>query len=417
MNNDTATDRLGQRAAQSARIPIGARLDHEDAAAPPRSLYVHVPFCFHKCHYCDFYSIVDTHNRMDPFVDRLTEELLAIAQRSGRPTLETVFIGGGTPTLLHARAFTRLLEAVRDAFPLARSHEWTVETNPETMTQDHARACVRTGVNRVSTGAQSFQPQHLATLERHHDPASVQRAIGTARDAGIDRVSLDLIYAIPGQTLDQWERDLDTALSLPIDHLSAYALTYEPNTPMTARLARGEFEPAPDELEVAMYELALEKTRTRGMERYEVSNHALPGSECRHNLAYWRGEDWLAAGPGAAGHLGGHRWTNTPRLDDYLAHSDAGFAPIRSHETPDARTILLDTIMMGIRTREGLSAERIGRLAAPLACAHALDERAARCVDRGWLTITADRWRLTDEGFHFADAVASDLMRVVPERP
>jgi len=412
--NDTATDRLGQRAVRSARGPIQGWLDTSADAPAPRALYVHVPFCVHKCHYCDFYSVVDARDRMAPFAHRLAHELHAIAEMTGRPTLDTLFIGGGTPTLLPASDLATILGAINDAFGRSDDAEWTIETNPETMSAQHARLCADAGVNRVSMGAQSFDPRHLATLERRHDPESVPRAIDHTRGAGIERVSLDLIYAIPGQTLDDWSRDLDTALALPIDHISAYALTYEPNTPMTARRDRGDFEQTPDELEVAMYDHALGATRARGMTRYEVSNHAMPGSQCRHNLAYWRGDDWLAAGPGAAGHLGGHRWTNTPRLDDYLAHTDAGLAPIRAHETPDPRTVLLDTIMMGIRTAEGLVTDRIRRLARPLGCATSIEARALACADQGWVTIDPDRWRLTDTGFHFADRVAVELMDTVP---
>ena len=414
MPNDIAIDLLGQRDAASAEVPITRWASERGGEAPHvRSLYVHVPFCFHKCHYCDFYSVVDTRDRMAPFCDRLETELDTIAHATGRPALDTIFIGGGTPTLLPPELLSRVLGAIGRAFEIRAGAEWTIEVNPETLCRERAQVLAENGVNRVSIGAQSFHRAHLATLERHHDPDTVERAIEHALASGIERISVDLIYAIPGQTLGEWAGDLERALALPIEHLSAYALTYEPNTPMTARLHAGEFDPAPDTLEVAMYDHTLHEIRGQGFDRYEVSNHAKPGAACRHNLAYWRGDNWLAAGPGAAGHLGGHRWTNTPRLDDYIRSGADGFAPIREHETPDPTRMLLDRIMMGIRTRDGLDAESLRRDAADLGKQDALDRRAAWCRAHGWLEDLGDTWTLTDGGYHFADRVAAELMDAV----
>jgi coproporphyrinogen III oxidase-like Fe-S oxidoreductase len=232
--------------------------------------------------------------------------------------------------------------------------EFTVECNPETVTPELMEILVQGGVNRVSMGAQSFNPVHLKTLERWHDPASVPRALSIARDAGISRRSIDLIFGIPGQTLDDWKSDLDAALALGTTHLSCYNLTYEPNTAMTARKNRGEFAAADEDLEVEMYSATLAALRAAGLERYEVSNYARPGDEARHNLAYWHQEQWLAAGPSASAHVAGHRWKNLPRLDDYLSFSDEGFAAITDHEPPDAQRALAERIMTGLRLARGL---------------------------------------------------------------
>jgi oxygen-independent coproporphyrinogen-3 oxidase len=228
---------LGQRPTQTAR-DLFAAID----APPARSLYIHVPFCFHKCHYCDFYSIVDRQDRQPAFTDRLVHELEAIA-RAADP-LATIFIGGGTPTLLRLDLLTRVLAAVRTHFDLSPTIEWTVEANPETLTDEVATVLAEGGVNRVSVGAQSFDPRHLKTLERWHDPESVPRALEAARAAGITRRSLDLIFAIPGQTRADFARDLDTAFALGTTHLSAYNLTYVPAPAMTARRHMGLLEPA-----------------------------------------------------------------------------------------------------------------------------------------------------------------------------
>lgn len=384
-----------------------------------RSLYIHVPFCFHKCHYCDFYSLVDPRDRQPAFVERLIRELGALAPWAASGPLETIFVGGGTPSLLRVDLWERLLESLHHRFDLSlmgsRRGEFTVECNPETVSPELARVLAAGGVNRVSLGAQSFNLRHLQTLERWHDPENVGKAIGEVRAAGIERVSVDLIFAIPGQTLEDWRADLDQAVALGVTHLSCYNLTYEPNTAMTARLRRGEFAPADEDLEIAMLDQALETTRAAGLRRYEISNYAVAGQECRHNLAYWRQEQWLAAGPSASAHVGGHRWKNIPRLDDYLGGDDgAGFAPIIDHEAPNARRALQERIMTGLRLAEGLEAAEMLRRAEALAGpGHSLKSSVRRWQDTGHLTIVGDRWQLTDSGFLVADGIARDLMAAV----
>lgn len=380
-----------------------------------RSLYIHVPFCFHKCHYCDFYSLVDTRDRQAPFVERLQRELRALAPRAGGMPQRTLFVGGGTPSLLRPDLWQRLLATIHRLFNLTDpALEFTVECNPETVTPELMDILAAGGVNRVSLGAQSFNPRHLKTLERWHEPASVERAVGCARAAGIARQSVDLIFGIPGQTLADWEHDLGRALALGTTHLSCYDLTYEPNTAMTARRDRGEFPPADEDLEVAMFEVALRQTRASGLARYEVSNYAKPGHECRHNLAYWRQEDWLAAGPSASGHVRGHRWKNRARLDDYLSIDDDGFAPITDHEPPDPARAIRERIMLGLRLAEGLDAGALTASVRSEPAATRLTDAARWFAEHGWMAVESGRWRLTDAGFLFADRVASDLMRLVP---
>jgi oxygen-independent coproporphyrinogen-3 oxidase len=394
------------------------------ADQPIRSLYLHVPFCFHKCHYCDFYSFVDAQDRQEAYVEALAVELGALAAAAGRsqgtadrPTLDTVFVGGGTPTLLRVELWGRLLDVLRARFVLARDAEFTVECNPETATAELMKALARGGVNRLSIGAQSFQPAHLKTLERWHDPANVERALSLAGDAGIKRRSLDLIYAVPGQTLEDWRTDLDSALSLSpaVEHLSCYALTYEPGTAMTQRLRLGEFARADEALEARMFTLTVDVLRDHGLDRYEVSNFARPGAECRHNLAYWRQEQWLAAGPSASGHVAGCRWKNVPRISDWIAgvHAGGGFSPIVDAEGPDAARALAEGIMTGLRLREGLEIGPIEDEARTLGVETTLLRAAARHVRAGSLSADSGRWRLTDSGFLIADHVAGELMAAV----
>ncbi|MBY0308928.1 MAG: coproporphyrinogen III oxidase family protein, partial [Phycisphaerales bacterium] len=349
---------------QTVSLTVGARtpravdvLPAPDAARPVRSLYIHTPFCAHKCHYCDFYSFVDE-GKMGPdvqraFVDRLAAELRALAPWARGEPLRTVFIGGGTPSLLRVELWRELLGVLDGAFDLSAIRaateqgalvspaqsggapspaepeegglpEFTVECNPESTTEELCGVMKAGGVTRVSLGAQSFVARHLKTLERWHDPDNVERSLERVRAAGIGRQSVDLIYAIPGQTLAEWESDLERALALGTTHLSCYNLTYEPQTQMTARMKRGEFVPVEEDLEASMFEAATRRLEAGGLARYEVSNYAAPGMESRHNLAYWLQEDWLAAGPSASGHVRGVRTKNVGNLRRYLEGSEEG---------------------------------------------------------------------------------------------
>jgi oxygen-independent coproporphyrinogen III oxidase len=395
---------------QRRKLDAGAVLRGVEGGSAT-SLYIHIPFCFHKCHYCDFYSLVDTQDRQEAFTRRLAAELAALAPRAGR--LETVFVGGGTPTLLRPALWADLLACLHERFDFSGGPEFTVECNPETASAELFAVLKEGGVDRISVGAQSFDAGHLKTLERWHDPSNVPKALELARAAGIGRQSLDLIYAIPGQTLEGWERDLGTGLSAGTTHLSCYSLTYEPNTAMTARLKRGEFARADEDLEADMFSLTLERIRAAGMERYEVSNFARPGDECRHNLAYWRQRNWLAAGPSASAHMNGHRWKNVARLDDYLRGGEDGFAPITDYEAADARRNLAERIMTGLRISEGL--DEASLLSDAGASAQRLGASARTFEARGLLSTSSGRWRLTDDGFLLADSIAADLMSCLDE--
>ncbi|MGP1309024.1 MAG: radical SAM family heme chaperone HemW [Phycisphaerales bacterium] len=400
-------DRAGRRLTASAALSA----DHE----PARSLYIHVPFCFHKCHYCDFYSFVDTQDRQGAFLEALRIELDGLATHAG--AIRTIFVGGGTPSLLHPDLWRRLLGSLRDTFDLSTLDEFTVECNPETVTAELAQTLAAGGVNRVSMGAQSFEPRHLKTLERWHDPASVARALSIVADAGIRRRSIDLIYAIPGQTLDDWRRDLETALSLDpgVEHLSCYALTYEPNTAMTKRLELGRFVRTDEDLEADMFETTVSTLRAAGLDRYEVSNFARPGAECAHNMAYWRQESWLAAGPSASAHLrmrdpalGGWRWKNLPRLTDWMegVTRNVGLPPVVDLEPPDPVRAHAERVMTGLRLREGIEASIVRT------CPEG-GSAIVREIGAGWLVERDGRLTLTDAGFLFADGVASRLMQAV----
>jgi len=341
---------------------------------------------------------------------------------AGSP-LETIFVGGGTPSLLRVELWEHLLGTIGRLFDMteimAGRGEFTVECNPETVSPELMATLRRGGVNRVSIGAQSFNARHLKTLERWHEPANVGRALQMARDAGIARQSIDLIFGIPSQSLEEWQADLRTAIGLGTEHLSCYNLTYEANTAMTARLKRGEFTAADEDLEVDMYETTLAMLREAGLDRYEISNYARPGAEAKHNLAYWRQEQWLAAGPSASGHVAGYRWKNAPRLDDYLQMDDQGWARVVDIETPDARRALAERLMTGCRLREGLVQAEVVAAASTLGPSAADRLTAAwRAFEREGLTSSAaaDRWQLNDAGMLIADSLAGRLMDALDTR-
>ncbi|MBX3389905.1 MAG: radical SAM family heme chaperone HemW [Phycisphaeraceae bacterium] len=386
-----------------------------------RSLYLHVPFCSHKCHYCDFYSLVDKQDRQQAFTDRLIRELHGLSDPAQGPALRTIFVGGGTPSLLRLDLWRRLIDALDDCFDLSEIRrgegEFTVECNPESVSPELLGLLRAGGVDRISMGAQSFHRAHLKTLERQHDPATVGAAIRMARDEGFRRLSVDLIFGIPGQSLEDWRRDLDSALALETEHLSCYNLTYEQGTAMTARLQRGEFAPADEDVEVEMYEFTERHLASAGLLRYEVSNYAKPGCESRHNLSYWRQEEWLAAGPSASGHVAGWRWKNVPRLDDYLRESSDGLPDVVDVEPPDASRALRERIWTGLRLREGLDSD--ATLAEVRAISVRASERLAAVVATnrasGMLTDADGRWALTDRGMLIADGIVVDFMAALDD--
>lgn len=402
-------------AGQGSPDAYAMRVDQALTGITPQfeGAYVHVPFCFHKCHYCDFYSFVDQDDRQEAYAARADTELAAMAPWVHAP-LHTVFVGGGTPTLLRPPVLRAVLGSIRTRLPLAVGAEWTVEANPETVTPEVADALVESGVNRVSLGAQTFNERHLKTLERWHDPASVARAVGFLRAAGIRRINVDLIFGIPGQALVEWESDLRAALDIGTDHLSCYGLTYEANTAMTVRMERGEFEPCDDGLEASMLELAATRLREAGFAHYEVSNWGRIRSgdphaeECRHNLLYWRNRDWLAIGPSASGHAQGVRWKNVPRLGDWLAATGTSPAVDVERVTPDMRAG--ERLMMGLRLHAGISEAELAEI---LHLGERGPERALaikQAVDEGMMEHAAGALRFTARGMMVANSVLARLV-------
>lgn len=377
-------------------------------SSPVPAIYAHVPFCHSLCGYCDFFSVVWRPDMVTPLVDALLTEL-ARATTALPLEIETIFVGGGTPTTLAPRDLRRLCTTLADLPRSTAPLEFTVEANPATVTDEIAATLAETGVNRVSIGAQSFQPDELRVLERLHNPAHVPETVRRCRAAGISQVSLDLIFAVPGQSLAAWRDNLDQALALEPDHLSCYALTFEPGTRLHARREAGRVHPLENDLEADMYALTIETLAAAGYEQYEISNFAKPGAACRHNLIYWRNEQYLGIGPAAAGSIADLRYKNVPDLHRYVDAIRSNESPVSEEESGDLAQLAADTIMMGLRLREGISRaafrRRFGRDPTEM-----YPQAVARNLDAGLLAQSATHLRLTEQGLFLADSVISDFL-------
>ncbi len=349
-------------------MPVDGSLPPQvrDGAAGRRlGVYVHVPFCRVRCGYCDFTTY--TAEELGPqagasragYPRGVADELALAARVLGDADLperavSTVFLGGGTPTLLPATDVLALVGSVRDTFGLADDAEVTTEANPDSVDRDYLLALAEGGVTRVSFGVQSAVPHVLATLDRTHDPERVPQVVAWAREAGLG-VSVDLIYGTPGETLADWRTSLDAAVAMAPDHVSAYALVVEPGTRLAGRVRRGQV-PSPDDDDLAdKYELAEDVLTAAGYGWYEVSNWARePSHACRHNLGYWRGDDWWGVGPGAHSHVGGVRWWNVRHPAAWADAVHAGRSPAQGREVLDGPTRALEDVLLRSRLAEGI---------------------------------------------------------------
>lgn len=325
----------------------------------PFGAYVHVPFCATRCGYCDFNTYTSGElqgTTQRQYVGAVLAEIdLARRVIPDAPPLSTVFFGGGTPTLLAAADQALLLKALAEAFGLASDVEVTTEANPESVTAEQLDALRMAGFNRISFGMQSAVPHVLATLDRAHTPGRVVEAVGQARAAGFDSVSIDLIYGTPGETVDEWRTSIEAAIALEPEHVSAYALIVEEGTALSRRVARGEIAGADDDDQAAKYEIADDLLNAAGYDWYEVSNWAsAPEYRSRHNLAYWMGHHWWGFGPGAHSHVGGTRWWNVKHPRAYAERLAAGYSPALAREVLDAPTRALERVLLEVRLRDGL---------------------------------------------------------------
>jgi putative oxygen-independent coproporphyrinogen III oxidase len=374
------------------------------AAGKPFGIYVHVPFCLTRCGYCDFNTYTPAELggvNPDAWLQVLASELELAAIRLGGRTADTVFVGGGTPSLLGSARLCAVLDMVRQQFGLAPDAEVTTEANPESTSPELFAALRAAGYTRVSLGMQSVAPRVLATLDRVHSPGRAASAAAEALTEGFEHINLDLIYGTPGESDDDLIRSVDAALGAGVDHVSAYALVVEEGTALARRVRRGELAVPDDDVLAHRYELVDARLSEAGLNWYEVSNWSRPGGQCRHNVGYWDGGQWWGAGPGAHSFIGGTRWWNVKHPSAYGQLLTDAALPVAGFEqlTADARHT--EDVMLRIRLRRGLPIDLLDA---------AERERAAVAIRDGLLARDGDHLVLTDRGRLLADAVVRTVL-------
>lgn len=371
-------------------------------------LYLHIPFCRKRCHYCDFYKTTEV--RQKPlFLEMVVREAELQAQYLGGESLETLYFGGGTPSVLTPEEVRFLMEKAGTFFCVEKEAEVTMEVNPDDMTPGKAALYRAAGVNRLSIGIQSFHDHLLKVMNRRHNGRQSREAVTRAAEEGFDQISLDLIFGLPGMTLREWEESLDQALALPVNHISAYHLTYHEGTPFYDRLLRGTLTEAAEEESLEQFSLLMDKTRAAGFEQYEISNFALNGAYSRHNSAYWSGRKYLGLGPSAHSYNGMSRQWNRANLSHYLHALEKGTIPAEMEIlTPADR--LNDYLITRLRTRWGISMAIMARDFGD-AVASAVMEEALPFLEEGTLVSDGDILRLSPAGIMVSDRILLALIR------
>lgn len=369
--------------------------------ASPKALYIHIPFCTNKCHYCDFTSYVLKGQPVDHYLDALEEEMGRTVSALVPERIETVFVGGGTPTVLTPPQMERFLKSVFKHFPIAEGAEFTMEANPGTTDPEKLAAMKAGGVNRISFGVQSFDNGLLERIGRIHNVDDVYRSLENARDAGFDNLSIDLMFGLPGQTLDLLADSVERAMALGLPHYSLYSLKVEENTLFHKLYERNELPLPAEEEELKMFLLLMEKLKSGGYQHYEISNFAKPGFESRHNSTYWRNEPYYGLGAGAHGYAKGVRHVNIKGVQPYIDASREKLPRLESYDIPESEA-MEDFMMVGLRLLEGVQASRFGAQFP----GHRLEERYGAVIDkqiRDGLLVRIEGngdtiYRLTDRG-------------------
>ena len=389
-------------------------LGHKKNTVPKAShsdklgIYIHIPFCRSKCDYCDFYSLAGREEQMDRYQKALLAHIRETAPLAQGIGVDSVYFGGGTPSFYGDRRLREVLSLLEKQFSLDRDAEITLEANPDSVDLKSLRRLRKAGFNRISLGMQSAQPQELADVHRPHTPAQTDQAVAAAKKAGFRNLSLDLIYGLPGQTMDSWKTTVEHALSLIPQHLSCYGLKVEEGTPLARRVEAGEVLPD-DDMQADLYLWTVGRLDRAGYPQYEISNFAKPGYESRHNLRYWLTRPYIGFGPGAHSDFGGRRYSFVRDLDAYIDGVLSGGAIIDSEELIPQRERGGEYLMLRLRTVQGIE-EWEYRNAYCLDFAP-LERRLTQFQAQGWAEQTSEgRWRLTPKGFLVSNQLIGDLM-------
>lgn len=390
------------------------KLDNGGRLARPRAAYVHIPFCISKCHYCDFNS----YPGLETFFDSYTRAIIREIEQTAADTetvpddaLDTVYFGGGTPTILDAGQLGEIFGAVDKNLHIRPDAEVTLEANPGTVDLSKLERLRGLGFNRLSLGVQSLDDEFLALIGRAHSAEQARAAYRAAREAGFDNVGIDLIFALPGQSLRHWERTLEQAVELHPEHLSLYELTIEEGTRFAEMCAGGELELPDEDDQLAMYEMAIEKITSAGYEHYEVSNFALPGYWSMHNQVYWRNEPYFGFGAGATSYVNGERLRRVENPRTYISAVESGGHAVESSECLEGRALLAETVIQGLRMLQGIDMYKI-RQETGTSIAHEFAPEVSRLRDRGLVEIDGNYLRVTRQGLLLLNDVAGEFVRV-----
>jgi oxygen-independent coproporphyrinogen-3 oxidase len=375
------------------------------------SFYVHIPYCVKRCGYCDFNTYTpaelqgpDLNSVSKNYISAAVQEIALAKKTVGEAGIPSIFFGGGTPSLMPAEELARVIQEIKSNFELLSDAEITIEVNPDSVTLDFLEKMRNAGPNRISMGMQSAATNVLKTLDRTHNPDNVANAVQNAVKAGFDHVSVDLIYGSPGESMNDWQHSVETALELPIDHISAYALIVEKGTKLAAQIARGELQMPSDEETAEKYIFADNAFTAAGFAWYELSNWSKPGGECKHNISYWDGSMWWGVGPGAHSYFENRRWWNVKHPLTYQQKINTGESPVQSEETLTAMNLQDEYLMLQIRRREGIPHSKLSdaqlRAASDFIHSGHLDQE-------DW---TAKKLVLTQQGRLIADRIVRALV-------
>lgn len=377
-----------------------------------RGLYLHIPFCEKKCIYCDFYSL-ETTNLIEEFVETLLTEIdLRAAQMQGfQGEFDTIFFGGGTPSLLTVEQMSRILTRLHKHFRIAAGAEQTMECNPGTITPETLRGYRGLGLNRLSYGVQSFFAEDLTFLSRIHTSSEAEDAVKLSRDAGFENVNLDLMFALPNQSFERWQANLETALRLETNHISAYSLIFEPGTPLNAMLREGRVRKQDEERDAEMYDYAIHLLAEHGYEQYEVSNFAKGGKVCLHNCIYWQGDEYLSFGPSAHGYWNGVRYWNARSLKRYTDSVRSGTLPVANSEKLTPKDQMFERAFLELRAR-GIRKQAFMRDFG-ISIDTALAPLVKEFTRDGLLLNSEDRIKCSPKGYAVCDAITLEMIALL----
>ena len=369
-------------------------------------IYIHIPFCTNKCIYCDYYSIEKREKDMPHFIDMLIREIELTSQDYHEDwTFDSIFFGGGTPSIMNIKWLRMILNTLKTSFDISKVKEITLESNPGETSKQQLSQLRKLGINRLSIGFQSLQPELLTILSRIHNPKDCLNTYKNARDAGFDNINVDMLFNIPGQDFKVWQKDLGKVLNLAPDHISAYSLIVEKNTPLHSLVKNGQIIMPSEKMNLTMFEFVRKYLSSHGYNQYEISNYTIDGMKCLHNLHYWNLDPYLAFGPSAHGYDGHNRWWNISSLDAYIRKLEQKKMPLSGSETLSQIDHFNEAVFNGLRTREGIQLRNIHSWETDV---NKMNLTILKWKDR--LDITKDTIFLKYDSYQYADEIASDMM-------